>query len=107
MFSALANETRAKLWAHQASAADFAIGHLNQSRSACLIRMPTGTGKTGVIGCLTRLANTGTSLVLTPWANLRIQMIEALLTGFWKDVRLQPRGPKVIEMLPKALWATV
>src|SRR3569833_1101730 len=101
MFSALSKETRAKRGPQQVSAVDFAIGHLNQSSSPCLIRMPTGTGKTGVIGCLTRLANAGTSLVLTPWANLRIQMIEALVTGFWKDVGLQPRGPIVIEMLPK------
>lgn len=101
MFTALPTEARSKLWPHQARAVDFVLRHLNRHTSPCLVRMPTGTGKTGVIACLTRLANTQTSLVLTPWANLRVQMIEALESGFWADVGLKPKGPKVVEMLPK------
>jgi hypothetical protein len=52
MFDSLTAEMRKKLYFHQAAALDFAIGHLNRSTAACLIRMPTGTGKTGVIACL-------------------------------------------------------
>ena len=78
MFVALPKESRKKLLPHQDKAIAFAIAHLNQPTSTCLIRMPTGTGKTGVVACLTRLAHQQSSLVLTPWANLRRQMIKAL-----------------------------
>jgi hypothetical protein len=64
--------------------------------------MPTGTGKTGVIACLTRLSNHGSSLVLTPWANLRAQMIDDLHERFWKERDLDPGEPKVVEMLPSS-----
>lgn len=100
MFEAISEETKHKLWQHQADAFDFAINHLNNLDSPCLIRMPTGTGKTGVIACLTRLSNQGSSLVLTPWANLRNQMITDLEIGFWKKVNLTPRKREVVSMFP-------
>jgi len=100
MFAALSNSSEQRLWAHQVDALNFAIEHLNRSESPCLIRMPTGTGKTGVVACLSRLANPGSSLVLTPWANLRVQMIEDLEGRFWKEVRLTPGRQKVVALLP-------
>jgi superfamily II DNA or RNA helicase len=100
MFEMMSGQTNRKLWKHQADALDFAINHLNKSDDTCLIRMPTGTGKTGVIACLTRLSNQNSSLVLTPWANLRDQMISDLETDFWKKVGLKPNDVEVIEMLP-------
>jgi superfamily II DNA or RNA helicase len=45
MFDAISKATKRKLWQHQADALDFAIDHLNNLDSFCLIRMPTGTGK--------------------------------------------------------------
>jgi superfamily II DNA or RNA helicase len=62
--------------------------------------MPTGTGKTGIIACLTRLSNSGSSLVLAPWANLREEMARDLDTGFWRVVGVQPGVPKVVKILP-------
>jgi superfamily II DNA or RNA helicase len=100
MFHALSKEVRKRLWPHQDQAIAFAVRHLNENQSTCLIRMPTGTGKTGVIACLTRLAHERSSLVLTPWANLRTQMIRALESGFWSEVGLKPGRPAVVEMLP-------
>jgi hypothetical protein len=99
-FDELSKETRCKLWQQQAEALDFAIDHLNNLDSPCLIRMPTGTGKTGIIACLTRLSNRGSSLVLTPWAHLRNQMVADLERGFWKKLDLKPKKLEVVSMFP-------
>jgi superfamily II DNA or RNA helicase len=100
MFNTLFTETKQKLWKHQANALDFAIDHLNKWDSPCLIRMPTGTGKTGVIACLTRFSNQGSSLVLTPWAHLRNQMVADLERNFWKKIDLIPKKLRVVSMFP-------
>ena len=100
MFDAISSQIKRKLWQHQVDALDFTINHLNNLNSPCLIRMPTGTGKTGVIACLTRLSNQGSSLVLTPWANLRYQMVKDLEIGFWSKVKLIPKKLDVVSMLP-------
>lgn len=100
MFDAISKGTRRKLWQHQADALHFAINHLNKFDSACLIRMPTGTGKTGVIACLTRLSNQDSSLVLTPWAHLRTQMVVDLEKDFWDKVGVTPKDLKVVSMFP-------
>ena len=100
MLEPMSQETKHKLWKHQADALDFAIEHLNTWESPCLIRMPTGTGKTGVIACLARLSNQSTTLVLTPWAHLRNQMISDLEEGFWNTVGLTPKMLEVVPMFP-------
>ena len=100
MFDAIPKATDSKLWKHQREALDFAVKHLNDVDSPCLIRMPTGTGKTGVIACLTRISNQGSSLVLTPWAHLRNQMVTDLDEVFWKKVDLAPNKLEVVLMLP-------
>lgn len=99
MFKAISDEAKRMLWKHQSDALDFAINHLNIYDSPCLIRMPTGTGKTGVIACLTMLSNHGSALVLTPWAHLRDQMIEDLKQGFWEKVNLKPQTIEVTSMV--------
>ena len=100
MFDALPQPTKQKLWKHQTAALRFAIKHLNQEDSPCLIRMPTGTGKTGLIACLTCQSNQGSSLVLTPWAHLRNQMLADLATGFWNKIGVTPQKRDVVEMFP-------
>jgi superfamily II DNA or RNA helicase len=102
MFKAVTTTAQRKLWPHQVAALKFAIEHLNSLESPFLIRMPTGTGKTGVIACLTRLSNSGSSLVLTPWAHLRDQMIDDVQGDFWKKVDLAPETAKVVPMLPSS-----
>lgn len=100
MLETLKKEVEKRLWPHQTQAIRFAIHQINSGGGACLIRMPTGTGKTGVIACLTMIANRTTSLVLTPWANLRVQMIDKLTHGFWEERRIKPNELAVVEMLP-------
>jgi hypothetical protein len=89
-----------RLWPHQKSALAFLTRHLNGSTDPCLVRMPTGTGKTGVIACLSLLSAEGRTLVLTPWSNLRDQMVDALKDGFWASVRRVAPAGKIVAMLP-------
>lgn len=89
-----------KLWAHQHGALSFIIDHLRSNSDPCLVRMPTGTGKTGVVACLSLLSATGRTLVLTPWANLRDQMVEALRHGFWGSIGEVAPTKKVVSMMP-------
>lgn len=98
MFQDIPGDVR--LWQHQRDALTFLIGHLRGSKDPCLIRMPTGTGKTGVIACASLFSSSGRTLVLTPWSNLRDQMVEALRNGFWKSVGLAPPNGVIVEMLP-------
>ncbi len=100
MFVAIPKVKDNDLWDHQRAALDFAIDHLNTLNSPCLIRMPTGTGKTGVIACLTMISNPGTSLVLTPWAHLRNQMVADLKKGFWGKVDIKPKQLEIVSMFP-------
>ncbi|KOP52087.1 hypothetical protein OX88_24370, partial [Pseudomonas coronafaciens pv. porri] len=40
--------------------------------------------------------------ILTPWANLRGQMIDALKEGFWKGLGLSAPAGKVVDLLPSS-----
>lgn len=91
-----------RLWKHQIEALDFLISHLNAGPKLgpCLVRMPTGTGKTGVIAWLSMKSASGVTLVLVPWTNLREQMVESLRKGFWKSAAIAPPGLSVQTLLP-------
>jgi superfamily II DNA or RNA helicase len=55
--------------------------------------MPTGTGKTGVIALSGILLAKKDVLIVTPWDNLRTQMVEALETKFWENSGItKPEG---------------
>lgn len=101
MFNKIPKSTLERLWEHQRKALSFAIEHLSKCDSPCLIRMPTGTGKTGVIGCLTRMSNQGSSLVLTPWAHLRQQMVSDLKMNFWRKIGVSPAPLIIQQMFPQ------
>ena len=100
LFEDIPSELR--LWPHQRSALTFLLNHLRNVSEPCLVRMPTGTGKTGVIACLSLLSAGGRTLVLTPWANLRDQMIGALKVGFWESVGREAPAGKVVNLLPSS-----
>lgn len=93
-----------KLWAHQKNALEFVVHRLRGGASprAVLVRMPTGTGKTGIIAVLS-VADWPKkwTLVLTPWANLCDQMIGDLGEKFWQISKWRPSpAPKVERLLP-------
>ena len=87
-----------------------------------LVCMPTGTGKTGVIAlCGLNFAQKDV-LIVTPWDNLRTQMVEALETKFWEKSGItKPQGfrakafsgkdlvdelKKITPDTPRTFWVT-
>ena len=99
-FRSIVKEISDNLWEHQRKAVKFAIARLRSDSLSCLIRMPTGTGKTGVIATLTCQSCSGISLVVTPWSNLRDQMISDLNVRFWKKLKIKGAGSNAIKLLP-------
>lgn len=90
-------------WPHQQKVIQAGNTFLNRDpgNRTFLIRMPTGTGKSGVIGyfasCLSKYRNV---LILTPWKNLRDQLIRNLMVvktnppEFWGRIGYQPSFDK-------------
>jgi superfamily II DNA or RNA helicase len=98
-----------KLWTHQKDAIAFATERLRGSAEphSSLVRMPTGTGKTGIIAVLS-VADPPPkwTLVLTPWANLCTQMVDDLKENFWQISSWKPSpAPKVERLLPSTATA--
>jgi superfamily II DNA or RNA helicase len=96
----------AALWLQQKKAIQFAFQYLRKPSKARtgLVRMPTGTGKTGVIAVLSAgLPPRGWTLVLTPWANLCKQMIDDIQEEFWKDRWTPPKKPQIQRLYPSKL----
>ena len=93
-----------KLWDHQRDAIEFIIGRLNakSETNTCVVRMPTGTGKTGVIAWVSMMSHEGKTLILTPWTNLRDQMIKDLTEGFWKNSGIPAPKLSVRSLLPSS-----
>ena len=123
------------LWDHQRRAISLSVAYLAANKEltaeggaieAALIKMPTGTGKSGVIAVLCRcLPDVKKVLVLTPRTALSEQLRRDVACRFWSflgfEVPLQPRrGPpkpftadsvaagnpvetaEVVEFLPKS-----
>jgi superfamily II DNA or RNA helicase len=100
-------ELREELWTHQKDAIKFAFKRLRgtPSETASLVRMPTGTGKTGVIGVLSvAVPPNGWTLVLTPWKHLCAQMIDDLRERFWEARGWSPdTKPRIDRLYPSTL----
>lgn len=95
------------LWDHQRSALELSLAYLCAPRSnprypkissAALLKLPTGTGKTGVIAVLARsLSVNQVTLIVTPREALVRQMMQDICGGFWgklgyRDTSLLIRG---------------
>jgi superfamily II DNA or RNA helicase len=90
------------LWNHQRRAVETIKTYLEGgSHLSALIRMPTGTGKTGVIAVVARcLPTINNVLVVTPWAALREQLKNDLEGRFWSRIGIDPTlWPVDIQML--------
>lgn len=107
--SSSAKSIREALWPHQQEALDIASGYLasrrtSRSRAAipgsALIRMPTGTGKTGVIAFLAQLTPEVQSiLIVTPWTALRSQLADDLSARFWQHLGTVPSQLKQVHQV--------
>lgn len=88
---------RKQLWEHQRTAVEtvaaylVADPHLLQRpalREAALLKLPTGTGKSGVVAVLARcLPDVKRTLVLTPRKSLVAQMKDDVRFRFWKHLQ--------------------
>jgi hypothetical protein len=97
------------LWPHQTSAVETIRKYLKAYRSgktvgACLVHMPTGTGKTGVIACASHFLKTdGLVLLLTPRVALREQLSREVRGLFFSKLKLDgSRVPKRVLELENA-----
>jgi len=93
-----------RLWPHQRTAVRFAHKLLRDELDpiTSLVRMPTGTGKTGVIALLSiALPPRKWTLVLTPWSNLSVQLIGDLREKFWRISEWRSRpAPRIERLFP-------
>jgi superfamily II DNA or RNA helicase len=61
--------------------------HNGETNGACLINMPTGSGKSGVITCVCRcLDNIASALVLSPRVAIRDQLFSDIDSGFFNII---------------------
>jgi hypothetical protein len=90
-----------QLWEHQKQAVAFCsaygrVVHPHPLPEAGLIKMPTGTGKSGVVAIVSRcLPNIRKVIVLTPREGLVQQMLADIRRRFWHNMAMAPGGNKV------------
>jgi superfamily II DNA or RNA helicase len=88
------------LWKHQKEAIAFSAAYCRITRlsgppEAGLIKLPTGTGKSGVVAVVSRcLPNIRKVLVLTPREGLVQQMLADVQQRFWNNMAVAPAGDK-------------
>ncbi|MFI4973070.1 MAG: DEAD/DEAH box helicase [Caulobacterales bacterium] len=91
------------LWRHQQEAVAFAAAYLCSDKTlaeglleAALIKMPTGTGKSGVVALVTRcLPQVRRALVLTPRTALTEQLKDDIAFRFWGNMGLDVKTAPV------------
>jgi hypothetical protein len=91
------------LWSHQREAIALGAAYMRSNKTtpsggveAALIKLPTGTGKSGVVAIVARcLPTVKRTLVLTPREALVGQMIDDIGFRFWKHMGLDVVGEKV------------
>ena len=96
---------RLSLWPHQLAALDlitrFIAARHGRAGKAALVRMPTGTGKSGVIAVASQYLAQGDILVLTPWDALVDQLTRDIRTRFWDRIGAEsPTGKPVERIFP-------
>jgi superfamily II DNA or RNA helicase len=91
------------LWPHQRSAIDLVLNYLSsgESRRSALVRMPTGTGKSGIIAVLsTHFEELSHVLVVTPHAPLRDQLADDIRADFWTSMNVPVPTKPVKTLVP-------
>jgi len=89
-------KTAKSLWGHQKTALSTAIAYINGEKSipereqqteAALLKLPTGTGKSGIIAVLSRCSpQVRKVLVLTPRKALTEQLQNDICYRFWRHI---------------------
>lgn len=76
------------IWDHQKEALYQISDYIDKYKDkSFLVKMPTGTGKTGVFAVLSRIALPENNyIIVTPSTALKFQIIEELKTNFWAKI---------------------
>lgn len=92
-----------QLWQHQKDALKDIIDYIEGFESkAFLVKMPTGTGKTGVFSALCRVAAPDKNfIIITPSTALKFQILAEIKERFWTKIGVDSNSlaQKVIEAL--------
>lgn len=93
------------IWAHQKDALREILLYFNRyDGKAYLVKMPTGTGKTGVFACLSRIAFSKENfLIVTPSTALNHQIIREIQNDFWEKIKYDQgklNGKQIVNLLP-------
>lgn len=95
------------LWPPQKEALDIIEKYIKDfqkgvTTASCLIKMPTGSGKTGVITCLSHLnSDVKGVLVVSPRDSLRTQLYEEIDSDFFQKIKYNKKPSKeVIKLTP-------
>ena len=93
------------LWDHQIGAIETIERYLQgRQTGAALIRMPMGTGKTGVMAVLAQYSLGHNILIVVPFAQLRDQICSEISEDFWRKVAAKLSSRKqVIPFTPSKL----
>lgn len=91
-----------RLWEHQQAAIATVLAYLNgekaiperpEQKEAALLKLPTGTGKSGIVAVLARcLPDVRRVLVLTPRTALTEQLMADICYRFWKHMGFEHEG---------------
>lgn len=91
-----------RLWEHQQAAIATVLAYLNgekaiperpEQKEAALLKLPTGTGKSGIVAVLARcLPDVRRALVLTPRTALTEQLMADIRYRFWKHMGFEHEG---------------
>ena len=90
------------LWDHQRKAVDKIRDYLtayenDNSIGACLVHLPTGAGKTGIIACASHfLSKSGCVLALAPRVALRDQLCREVSGRFFSKMGMSQILPKTV-----------
>lgn len=92
------------LWNHQIDAISRILKYFTKTRTeGFLVKMPTGTGKTGVFSALSRVALPDKNfLIIVPSTTLKLQVIEEIELRFWTKL-----GYDVGKLAPKMILGTL
>ena len=93
-----------KLWEHQLAALAKIDKYASQRKTSwdksCLVTIPTGTGKTGIIATLAHFSQFDHVLILTPRLSITSQNFENIKKDFFDIVRGKVSDKEVIDGIP-------
>ena len=95
------------LWPHQTKAIERVEKYFHsKSTRGCLVQMPTGTGKTGVMAVLaSRRTFERAVLVVCPSSALAEQLIDQISDSFWDKINAKTdwKPTRVVQILPSKI----